>query len=161
MGNGLPGCTDKPYNETNLQNVSQINLGKCSVCPANLYQSCSNVLGSEWDFDYSQSEGAGCKAICKRIAYTNKNSDCCLGIQSQNQHSTCDPLLNQSNPICLGPIVNYCKLEPNINNKFCTSLNPTIRKAVLDVYCNSIDNIKNKPICKNYISSIDNAGKIV
>lgn len=160
MGNGLAGCNDTQYDQNSLQNVSQINLGKCSVCPANLYQSCTNALGPEWDFDYSQSEGVGCKAICKRIAYTNKNTDCCLGIQSKNQHITCDPSMNSSNPACVSPIIDYCSLEPNINSSFCNSLNPNLKKAVLDVYCNNVNNISSKPICRNYAASVDNAGKI-
>lgn len=159
MGNGLAGCSDQPLNTANLQSMNMVNLGKCSVCPANLYQSCSNALGSEWDFNNSQSEGVGCKAVCKRIAYTNTDGSCCWGQQNPDQRITCDPSLTPGNPKCAAPIINYCSQEGNINSAFCLGIPEELRLQALNSYCNS-DNIQSKSICKNFVASGVMGGKI-
>lgn len=161
MGNnGIAGCTGVSPPINNLQNMTSINLGTCTICPANFYQNCTGNLGPEWAFDYSQSEGAGCKAVCKRVDYTNNSDDCCMHIQSPNLTSTCNPNLNASNPKCYGPIANYCSKDENINSDFCTSLPIPLDTLVLSKYCNNTDNIKNKQMCRNFVSNINNAGKV-
>lgn len=159
MGNGLAGCSDIEMDTSNLQKMSQVNMGKCSVCPANLHQSCGNTLGPEWDFDYSQTEGVGCKAVCKRIGYTNTDPSCCLGIQSADSKRTCKPELNRSSPACVGPITTHCAQDNNIGSEFCTSVPPSLKYNILSTYCNNIDNIKNKPICRGFVSGLEHAGK--
>lgn len=159
MGNGLAGCTNRPLDASTLQSVNQVNLGYCSVCPAQLYQNCS-ALGNEWEWSYSQPEGVGCKAVCKRIAYLNKDPNCCLGKQSSDPRRTCDPSLTPSNVTCRDPIISYCSKDENIEGNFCNSMSQDIKNNALRNYCNNPDNIKNKTLCRNFISSIDSGGKI-
>jgi hypothetical protein len=162
MGNGCNGLVNcncvTPPTPAALQTMTSASTGNCVACPATINDSCSSKLGPEWINDYSVSEGAGCILQCKRGSYSNTSQDCCIGIQSSNLQSTCDPSLNATNGNCSGYILNYCSDPSNINNSYCQSNLKTTNLNLFNScqlkYCtDDINRINSQSLCRSLVLS--------